>query len=104
MAKKYTQPTNRNARIRSRQTKNGKLRTETYSRNDGFAAAISTGTNGTRMFIDLTGEREFGPVENRSYDSIELNGREARTLFRLLAKHYGYTGKSLDPVTADVGV
>ena len=92
----YNTSTNRNARIRSRVTKNNKVRTETCGRDSGISAAISTDTNGsTRVFIDMNGDREWGPAENRSHSSIELNGREARTLYRMLVKHYEFNGQSL---------
>jgi len=89
--------TNKSARIRSRVTRNKKLRTETRGRESGPDMAISTDarTGRTRLFIDIDGVA-FGP--DRSDQSVELSGSEARTLFRLLAKHYGYTGKSFEPV------
>jgi len=91
----YTQ--NKNARISSRVTRNNKLRTETSRRDSGVEMAVSTdANNSTRLFLDLSGERFNGTELN-----VELNGREARTLFRLLAKHYDYVGKTLDPVRAD---
>lgn len=77
--------TNKHAGIRSRVTKNGKLRTETHRRDDGaINMAISTHekTDNTVMFIDVPDE-----------GSIRLSGREARTLFRLLSRHYEYVGK-----------
>lgn len=80
--KNYT-PTNKNAIIRSRMDRTGKLRTETARRDDGLNAAISTdGRNdSTRFFIDL-------PTA-----TVEFSGREARTLYRLLRSHYAFTGK-----------
>ena len=94
--------TNCNASLRSRRTRNNKLRTETMRRNSGPEMAVSTDvkTNRTRLFIDPKGYREFGGISD---DTVELSGHEARTLFRLLAKHYGYTKKSLSPVKAVLG-
>lgn len=77
---------NKNAGIRSRLDTRGKVRTETYRRDDGLSVAASTDArqNSTRFFIDLpTGE------------SISFGGHEARTLFRVLARHYAATEKSL---------
>lgn len=74
---------NKNAIIRNRVDRTGKLRTETARRDDGFNAAISTDdrNDSTRFFIDLQG------------GTVEFTGREARTLYRLLRSHYTYTGK-----------
>lgn len=84
---------NKNAIIRSRITKNNKLRTETALRDSGPEFAASTDSRGrTQVYLDLSGRRSY------PYADVVLNGREARTLFRLLAKHYGYTSKSLEPV------
>lgn len=88
--KKFTSA-NRNARVRTRQDKTGKLRTETTARDNGaFDVAISTNTrtNSTRCFLDLDGR-----VGNFPWPSVELNGREARTLYRTLKKHFESQGK-----------
>jgi hypothetical protein len=80
-------PQNRNAVIRTRETRNGKLRTETYRRDDSsLSAAVSTcpKTDATQMFIDFPG----------GSDPVRLDGREARTLYRLLQKHYRSTNKT----------
>lgn len=77
---------NRNARIVSRTDRTGKLRTETQRRDDGAVAmAISTdeSTNSTNLFIDFPGE-----------SPVRLTGRQARSLYRLIRKHYGVSGKS----------
>lgn len=89
---------NRNARIRTRETKNKKLRTETHNREDGFDAAITTTKRGnsTNMFIDFDG----GAINGG--ESVRMTGGQARTLFRLLAKHYGYVGKSFSPVKSEI--
>ena len=82
--KKNFVSTNKNAIIRSRRDRSGKLRTETARRDYGFNAAVSTDerNDSTRLFIDLT------PTQ-----TVEFSGREARTLYRLLRNHYEYTGK-----------
>jgi len=78
---------NRNAVIRSRFDRTGKLRTETARRDSStISAAVSTNrkTDSTRLFIDF-------PEQN---SAIQLSGSEARTLYRLLQKHYAETGKT----------
>ena len=77
---------NRNARISSRIDRTGKLRTETQRRDEGsIVMAVSTDQNHNRtnLFIDTPDE-----------GAIRFNGRQARSLYRLLRKHYGKTGKS----------
>lgn len=90
---------NRNARINSRSTKNNKLRTETKYREDGIDFAVTTDkrTNATALFIDFDGGNANGG------ETVRLDGRQARTLYRLLTNHYGYVGKSFDPVKVTVG-
>jgi len=76
---------NKNAHIKNRIDRTGKLRTETTRRDPGaFNAAVSTNkrNNSTKMYVDLP---------DGSY--IELNGHEARTLYRLLDEHYNETNK-----------
>ncbi|NBV29524.1 hypothetical protein EBS02_11040 [bacterium] len=78
---------NRNATIRTRTDRTGKLRTETFRRDDTtLSAAVSTNskTDTTRLFIDFP----------RGYGAVQLTGSEARTLYRLLQKHYSETGKT----------
>lgn len=89
---------NSNAKIRTRRDRTSKLRTETVRRDAGAEFSISTDprTNSTALYIDLDGVR-FGR------NVLQLNGREARTLFRMLAKHYGYTGKSFAPIKPTLG-
>jgi len=81
--KKNYVATNKNATIRSRRDRTGKLRTETARRDDGFNAALTTDVrnDSTRFFIDF------------DQQTVEFSGREARTLYRLLRSHYEYTGK-----------
>lgn len=81
--KNYTS-TNKNAIIRCRVDRTGKLRTETARRDEGFNAAVTTDTrnDSTRFFIDL------------DQQTVEFSGREARTLYRLLRNHYAFTGKT----------
>lgn len=83
---------NRNAIVRTRTDRTGKLRTETARRDDGLDIAVSTDTrnNSTRVFIDFYGREGSFPTAD-----VTLNGRQARTLFRALAKHFAASGKSL---------
>lgn len=84
--RKYV-PQNRNAVIRTRETRNGKLRTETFRRDErSLSAAVSTcpKTDSTQMFIDFPNGDQ----------TVRLDGRQARTLYRLLQKHYQQTNKS----------
>lgn len=78
---------NRNARISTRIDRTGKLRTETQRRDEGsILMAVSTDQrdNATNLFIDFPGFE----------GNVRLSGREARSLYRLLRKHYGKAGKS----------
>jgi len=78
---------NRNATIRTREDRRGKLRTETFRRSeDSTNVAISTNpaTDSTMLFIDSP--------DGQSYS---FDGRMARTIYRTLQKHYEFTGKSL---------
>lgn len=78
---------NKNARIGTRIDRTGKLRTETQRRDEGtLAMAVSTDQrdNSTKLFIDFPGFE----------GNVQLTGRDARTLYRLLRKHYGKAGKS----------
>lgn len=78
---------NRNARIATRIDRTGKLRTETQRRDEGSVLmAVSTDQrdNSTNLFIDFP-----------NFDgNVRLSGREARTLYRMLRKHFGKAGKS----------
>jgi len=80
-------PQNRNAVIRTREDRTGKTRTETARRDRStITAAVSTNpkTDSTKLFIDFP---DRGGV-------VEFSGSEARTLYRLLQKHYSETGKT----------
>lgn len=75
---------NRNAVIRTRTDRTGKLRTETARRDFGtlnIAVSTDTASDKTRLFIDFDGQVGSG-------DGVQLSGHEARTLYRVLQKHY----------------
>jgi hypothetical protein len=77
---------NKNARIGTRIDRTGKLRTETQRRDDGAVSmAVTTDqrNNSTNLFIDFP-----------DFENVRLSGKEARTLYRLLRRHYGKAGKS----------
>lgn len=81
-----TQSTNHNATITSRFDRNGKLRTETTRRDDGqLEIAVSTNpqTDTTLLFVDTPAGQ-----------TLKFDGRGARTLYRILQKHYQFAGKS----------
>ena len=85
MGRKNKQTFNKHAAVRTRTTFNGKLRTETANRDDSFSVAASTTPrdNSSRLYIDT----EEG--------TIVLDGRQMRTLARVLLKHYDASGKDL---------
>lgn len=84
--------TNKNSRIINRIDRNGKVRTET-SRRDSGALDVALSTNlrdgSTRLFIDADG-RSIGHAEG--YATLTLDGRQARTLFVALQRHFGTVG------------
>lgn len=85
MARKNYVPQNRSASIRTREDRVGKLRTETFRRDeDTLNVAVSTdpASNSTMLYIDAPGE------------SFRFDGRTARTLYRALQKHYRFTSKT----------
>jgi len=85
--KKNTYNMNHSARIVTREDRFGKLRTETKGRDDySLNMAITTDqkVNRTKLFID--------DVDGTSH---QFDGRQARSLYRLLQRHYRETGKSL---------
>lgn len=79
-------PQNRNASFRTRSDRTGKLRTETYGRDgETISAAVSTDprNDSTSLYVDFPNQ-----------GSVRFDGRQARTLYRLLQKHYRETNKS----------
>jgi len=89
MSKFYYQDQNKNARIVTRVDKTGKTRTETQRRDEGSVVmAVSTDcrNDSTNLFIDFPGS--WG-------ERVRLTGREARSLYRLLRRHYRQTGKTV---------
>ncbi len=83
---------NRNARIQTRTLRNGNLRTETAGRDSGIKASVTTSKTGGRVGLSMT--TEDGLV-------VRLNGRQARTLFRVLARHYDASDRSFEPVISN---
>lgn len=79
-------PQNRQAVIVTREDRTGKLRTETSRRDENtasFALTTNRTSNSTSLFIDAA-----------DGSGISMSGSEARTLYRLLRKHYKFTGKA----------
>ena len=79
MTTKNTVNQNRNAGIRSREDRRGKLRTETFRRDEeSVNVAISTNpkTDATMLFVDTP-----------QGESYSFDGRTARTIYRALQKH-----------------
>ena len=86
MARKTYIPTNRSASIRTREDSRGKLRTETFRRDeDTVSVAVSTNpvSNSTSLYID-----------SANGECLSFDGRTARTVYRALQKHYQFTQKS----------
>lgn len=77
---------NRRAEIRTRTDRRGNLRTETFGRDDD-TVAIFASTNPKNDSTRLV-------VANPGGSTFVLNGRTARTLYRLLQKHYQTTDKT----------
>lgn len=76
--------TNKNAIIQTRVTRNNKVRTETARRDwgaDNFAVTTDS-NNKTQLFADFDGGKSVGG------STVRFNGHQARTLYRLLQKHY----------------
>ena len=91
MAKRRNPDTNKNAHIITRTDRTGKVRTETARRDRGeFDIAVSTNplTGRTQVFFDRYG-RDNG---YRYGESFRLTGREARTLFIALQRHFDREG------------
>lgn len=79
--------TNKHAGFRTRIDRNGKIRTETSRRDSGMDVALSTDrrTHSTQVFIDLDGR---SPSSFSDGASLVLSGRQARTLYRALERHF----------------
>lgn len=93
MARNSYNPTNKNAIVRTRIDRTGKLRTETARRDEGeLDVAISTNlrNNSTKVFIDTDGRTDGSFLYGAD---LTLNGRQARTLYLALAKHFEAQGK-----------
>ena len=76
---------NKSASIKSREDRKGNIRTETVRRDEG-SVIVNVSTNpsvdSTRLFVDTPD------------DSFAFDGRTARTIYRVLKKHYQNTEKS----------
>ena len=85
-SKKNTVSQNKSASIRTREDRNGRLRTETFRRDeDSVNVSVSTDprNDSTMLFINTAeGSR------------LRFDGRTARTLYRALQKHYQATDKT----------
>ena len=87
MSKKYIpiESANNRARICQRYDRTGKWRTETVNRDpDSGDMAVSTDerTNSTNLYVDV-------PAANgRDFETLQFDGRQAKSLFNLLSKHY----------------
>ncbi len=82
-----TNSTNKHATFKTRIDRNGRIRTETTGRDSGMDVALATNrrNNSTQVFIDLQGRA--GWSFNGGAD-LTLNGRQARTLYRALQRHF----------------
>ncbi len=78
---------NQHAALRTRLDRTGKIRTETTGRDSGMDVALSTNlrTNSTKVFIDFTGRVNWSFEDGAD---MVLTGRQARTLYRALSKHF----------------
>lgn len=85
---------NRNANIKTRRDSRGNIRTETLGRRAGFDVAASTNTSShrTRVFIDLFGRDRGLDPDHAGLADLELTGYQARTLYRVLKKHFESRG------------
>ena len=86
MARNKNDRQNRNSVIRVRETRTGNIRTETHNRDEGtanFTMSTDPRNNSTLLFISTP------------YGRFKLSGSEARTIYRLMRKHYFMTGKSV---------
>jgi hypothetical protein len=82
---------NKNSRVINRTDKLGNIRTETVRRDVGdldVAVSTSPSTGSTRLYLDRFGrEGNFG-----GRATMTLNGRQARTLFIALYRHFRNAG------------
>lgn len=86
MARNSNDRQNRNSVIRVRETRTGNIRTETFNRDDetsNFAMSTDPRNNSTSFTISTP------------YGHVRLSGSEARTIYRLMRKHYRTTGKTV---------
>lgn len=81
--------TNKNAIIRSRVSAFGVATTETARRDSGslnVTATTDERSNSTVVAVEVPSAA--------GTQTFELNGHAARTLYRVLSRHYDFTGKS----------
>ncbi len=74
-----------NSKIKTRETRSGKIRTDInrdYESPVNFSAATRPESNSTSVYI------------NSGTSTMRLTGREARSLYRLLQRHYQALGKT----------
>ena len=67
------------ARITTHRTDGGRVRTATQNRDDGFNVAVSRDPQAGRTTVY---------VHLPNYGEVRLTGAQARTLFRVLDRHY----------------
>lgn len=80
---KNVTPQNRNASIRTRRTPDNEVRTETFRRDLGtvnVAVTTDRDTHSTTLFINVP-----------SGTAVSFDGRTARTIYRILQRHYEET-------------
>ncbi|NCA17088.1 MAG: hypothetical protein EBS90_08590 [Betaproteobacteria bacterium] len=85
-SKNNTVSQNKNASIRTREDRRGRLRTETFRRDENSVnVSVSTDpkNDSTMLFINTSEGSTF-----------RFDGRTARTLYRTLQKHYQAANKS----------
>lgn len=82
-----TQTANQHASFRTRIDRTGKIRTETTGRDSGMDVALATDTrtHSTKVFIDFAGRAGWSFKDGAD---LVLTGRQARTLYRALSKHF----------------
>lgn len=82
-----TYAANQHASFRTRIDRTGKIRTETVGRDSGIDVAATTDprNNTTKVYIDFDGRTQNS---FRLGSGVVLDGRQARTLYRALSKHF----------------